>query len=177
VRRWLIPVIVLAALVAIDAAVRYGRSAPSRSRPSPWLTQPHPLRAFAATDLGGHDLSTATWGERVVVVNFWATWCLPCRREIPALSAIQDRHRDKLLVIGVLQDNVTPDAARAFAAGLRMSYPIVASTFEIEQSFPWIEVLPMTFVVDGRRQVVATYAGEIDPVRFEADLLTILKRP
>ena len=176
-RRWLIPVIVLAALVAVDAAVRYGRSAPSVSRPSAWLAEPHPLRAFTAADLDARDVSTTTWGDRVVVVNFWATWCLPCRREIPALSAIQERHKDRLLIIGVLQDNVTPDAARAFANGLRMSYPIVPSTFEIEQSFPWIEVLPMTFIIDARRRVVATYAGEIDPARLEADLLTLLKRP
>jgi len=113
----------------------------------------------------------------VVVVNFWATWCGPCRREIPALSAIQDRYKDRLLVMGVLQDKVTPQAAGAFAEGLRMSYPIVASTFEIEQSFPSVEVLPMTFVIDRRRQLVATYAGEIDPAQFEADLLTVLKRP
>ena len=116
-------------------------------------------------------MSFATWKGKVVVVNVWATWCAPCRREIPALAALQDKYRDRLLVIGLLQDNVTTEFARRSARTLRANYPIVRSTFEIESRFPAVLALPMTFVIDAAGRLAAMYAGEVDPVALERDLL------
>jgi thiol-disulfide isomerase/thioredoxin len=175
-RRILIPVGLVVALVVVDAAARFLRRDRAVPNAGSWLAEPYPLRPFAATSLDGRDVSTATWPGRVVVVNFWATWCVPCRREIPALAALQEKFVKDVLVIGILDDNVTPDAAMQFGRSLRMNYPVVPSTFEISQSFPPIEALPMTFLIDRRGRLLAVYAGEIDSTRLEADVQIALTR-
>ena len=139
------------------------------------LSEPFLLTPFSATALDGADVSSASWAGRVVVVNFWATWCAPCRREIPALADLQARYGDRVLVLGVLQDSVSDDLARQFAAGVRVNYPIVRATWEIERAFPAVAALPMTFLIDAERRVVAVHAGEIDPAIFEAQLVEALR--
>jgi len=150
-------------------------SAPGTTVASGRLATPYPLDPFRAVDLDGRDVSLATWQGRVVVINVWATWCPPCRREIPALAAIQDRYRDRVLVIGLLQDNVTDEFVRAFGRSVHINYPVVRSTFEIESRFPQILAIPMTFIVDAAGRLAAMYAGELDPVEFERDLKSTLR--
>ena len=73
--------------------------------------------AFAAADLSGRQISTAEFKNKVILVNFWATWCPPCREEIPDLIALQDKYRDQLQIIGVSQDSGSPEQVARFAAG------------------------------------------------------------
>jgi thiol-disulfide isomerase/thioredoxin len=184
-RRSLIPLACLALLAAVDATTRYIRraypqgfsAAPQASRSDPrFLAEPVPLTAFSATDLDGRDVSLAGWHGKVAVVNFWATWCLPCRREIPALVTLQDKYKAELVVVGVLQDGASIDFVRAFARNLRVNYPIVRSNAEIEASFAEVLALPTTFVVDGAGRVVSVHVGEIDPKIVEREVTTLVAR-
>src|SRR5262245_20785500 len=102
------------------------------------LQVPTPLPAFTMTDIDGKTISSDTWRGKVTIVNFWATWCPPCRAEIPDLVALQDKYRDQLQVIGVSQDEAGADVVRQFAAEHKINYPIVMSTPEIEKQFPGI---------------------------------------
>jgi thiol-disulfide isomerase/thioredoxin len=146
-------------------------STPPTATPSGRLQTPYPIAPFTARDIDGRDVSFVTWKGKVVVVNVWATWCAPCRREMPALAALQDKYRDRLLVIGLLQDNVTTEFARESARTLRANYPIVRSTFEIESRFPAVLALPMTFVIDSAGRLTAMFVGEVDPASLEQELL------
>lgn len=135
------------------------------------LDAPYPIEPFAVVDLDGRAISLAAWKGKVVIVNVWATWCAPCRREMPALAALQDKYRDQVRVLGLLQDNVTTAFAREFARSARVTYPVVRSTFDLERRFPAILALPMTFVIDPAGRLVATYAGEIEPAALEREVL------
>jgi len=148
----------------------------AQATPSGRLETPFALAPFTAVDLDGRDVSPATWRGRVVVINVWATWCAPCRREIPALVALQDKYRDRVLVIGLLQDNVTDAFARQFAASVKVNYPIVRSTFEVESQFPPVLALPATFIVDKTGRLVAAFAGEVDIAALEQEVKTELAR-
>ena len=132
--------------------------------------EPYSVEPFSATDIDGRDVSSATWAGKVVVVNVWATWCAPCRREIPALAKLQDAYRGRVLVLGLLDDNVTDAFAREFGRSVGINYPIVRTSFEIERRFPLVVALPMTFIVDRQGRVATMYTGEIDPARVDQDI-------
>ena len=177
--RLLIPVALVVALVGIGTLTRYARertTAPAAT-PAPasaWFQTPYTLDSFTASDIEGRRVSSASWQGQVAVVNFWATWCLPCRREIPALVSLQEKYRGRLVIVGIVDDKANDQSVRQFASSLRINYPIVRTTLEISRRFPSVEALPMTVLVDPRGQVVAAYAGEIDPAELERDVLRLL---
>jgi thiol-disulfide isomerase/thioredoxin len=138
------------------------------------LATPFPIEPFEAVDLDGRAFSLSAWKGHVVVINIWATWCPPCRRELPALAALQERHRDRLRVLGLLDDTVTAEFAREFARSARISYPIVRSTFDIEQRLPTVPAIPTTFLLDRSGRLVATGVGELDPAELEREVLRLL---
>ena len=120
-------------------------------------------------DLDGHAISSDSLRGKVTIVNFWATWCPPCRAEIPDLIALQEKYRDQLQVIGVSQDEVGPEAVRRFAAEQHMNYPIVMSTPEIEKIFTGIYALPTSFIVDRTQQIVQKHVGMLNASTTEAE--------
>ena len=81
-----------------------------------FFSDPKPLQAFTMLDLDGRQISASDWRGKVVLVNFWATWCPPCRAEIPDLVALQEKYREQLRIIGVSEDEGSPEAVRRFAS-------------------------------------------------------------
>jgi thiol-disulfide isomerase/thioredoxin len=183
-RRYLIPVGFLVALALADVMTGYLRrrypqglfwTRPPAEREVRFLADPFTLTPFWAIDLDGRDVSLSNWRGKVVVVNFWATWCLPCRREIPALVTLQKKFNSDLVVIGVLDDGASIDFVRAFGASLQLNYPIVRTTPEIEASFSQVQVLPTTYVIDTAGRVVSVHAGEIDPSVVDREVQALIK--
>ena len=131
------------------------------------------MPAFTAPDLEGRPVSTAALRGKVVLVNFWATWCPPCREEIPDLIALQAKYKDTLQIVGVAQDSGSIEAVRAFAADHSMNYPTVLSTPEIEKLFPGVSALPTTFVLDRDGRLAQKHVGMLDPKRTELETLAL----
>ena len=123
---------------------------------------PTPLTAVAMHDLDGRAIATADLRGKVVLVNFWATWCPPCRAEIPDLVALQSKYGDRLQIIGVSQDEGSVEVVRRYAAEQRMNYPIVMMTPELEQAFPGIRALPTSFVIDREGRIVQRHVGMLN---------------
>jgi thiol-disulfide isomerase/thioredoxin len=176
--RLMIPVALLVALIGLNILTRHARDrqpatveSPAKS---PWLASPYPLDHFTAASLDGRPVSSASWRGQVAVVNFWATWCLPCRREIPALVALQDRHRGRVVVVGIVDDNASDESVRQFASTLRINYPVVRTSFDLGRRFPSVEALPMTVLVDPRGRVTVAYAGELDMAELERDIRRLI---
>ena len=119
--------------------------------------------------LDGRAISLADQRGKVVLVNFWATWCGPCREEIPYLVRLAERYPDHLTVIGVSEDHGPPATVAAFAGQYGVNYPIVMSTPEIKRGFPGVFALPTSFVVDPDGRIVARHVGLISPVILEQE--------
>ena len=119
--------------------------------------------------LDGETISMAAQRGKVVLVNFWATWCGPCREEIPFLVRLAERYPDHLTVIGVSEDQGSPDTVAAFAGQYGVNYPIVMSTPEIKRAFPGVFALPTSFVVDPEGRMVESHVGLISPVILEQE--------
>ena len=168
-------VLAISALVALAAcrATPESGSDPKKSSGSR-LAKPYPLESFDSVALDGTKISLAAWKNQAVIINVWATWCAPCRRELPMLEALQAKYRDRVRVLGVLQDNVTDDFARQFAQNARLTFPIIRSTFEIESKLPAIVVIPMTYVVDSAGQLVSMFAGEVDATALDEEIQVLL---
>ncbi len=133
------------------------------------LTTPMPVAAFTVHDLDGKVISSESLRGKVTIVNFWATWCPPCRAEIPDLIALQNKYRDQLQIIGVSQDETGPDVVRQFAAEQRMNYPVVMSTPELERIFTGIYALPTSFIIDRDAKVVQKHVGMLDAETTEGE--------
>ena len=125
------------------------------------------VAAFDAQDLDGRRVASAEWRDKVTLVNFWATWCGPCRAEIPDLIALQEKYRDRLQIIGVSLDEAPPETVRAFVRANHFNYPVVMATREITRAFPGVFALPTTFVVDPQGRVVQKHVGLVDVSVYE----------
>ncbi|HEX7138931.1 MAG TPA: TlpA disulfide reductase family protein [Vicinamibacterales bacterium] len=134
-----------------------------------FFRSPATVQSFTAADLDGRSVSTASLHGKVVIVNFWATWCPPCRAEIPDLIALQEKYRDTLQIIGVSQDEVPPEQVKRFAVDHGMNYPVVMSTAAIEKLFPGIHALPTSFILDREGRLVQKHVGMLNAALTELE--------
>jgi thiol-disulfide isomerase/thioredoxin len=125
------------------------------------------VKPVAFKDLDGRVQNLADLRGKVVLVNFWATWCPPCRAEIPDLIALQARSGNRLQIVGVSEDHDAVDAVKAFVAKHKVNYPIVMATAEIERAFSGVAGLPTTFVVDADGQIIQKHVGLLDVAAIE----------
>jgi thiol-disulfide isomerase/thioredoxin len=131
--------------------------------------QPTVIPTFTMKDLDGRSISSDSWRGKVVFVNFWATWCPPCRAEIPDLVELQKKYPDEIVIVGVSEDEGPIESVREFAATYKVNYPIVMVTPEMRKIFKGIVALPTTFVLDRKGQIVQKHVGQLSPLRTEAE--------
>jgi len=124
-----------------------------------FFRDPKPAPVFRVRDLDGREISPASLRGKVVIVNFWATWCGPCRAEIPDLVALQEKYKDTLQVIGISEDEAGADVVRRFAAEHHVNYPVAMTTPEIEKLYPGVSALPTSFILDRESRVVQKHVG------------------
>ncbi len=138
---------------------------------------PSPTPPFLVTDLDGKPVSTAQLRGKVVIVNFWATWCPPCRAEIPDLIALQSKYKDGLQIIGVsVDEDASPEDVKAFAKQFGMNYPIVMGA-SIAKEYGGIPALPTSFVVNKDGGVVQKHMGMLKPSEIETEVRALLGMP
>ena len=173
-------------LVSVAAGIGCERARASRGETAPppgdgvtlsFYRNPAAVAPFTVRDIDGRQLSSADWRGKVVFVNFWATWCGPCRAEIPALTALQDKYRDRLIIIGVSEDEGPLDGVKQFAAAQKMNYPIVMLTPELTQLFPGVGAIPTTFVLDRESRLVQKHVGLFPPERLELETRALAGLP
>lgn len=136
--------------------------------------QPAPDVQFAKLD--GGNLRLAELRGRVVVLNFWATWCIPCRAEIPALSAMQKTMEGEgLTVVGVSYDD-TPELIQEFQKDLKQDYTVVLGGKDVGAQLP-ASPLPTTYIIDRQGQIREKFIGERSQAAFEAVIKPLLQEP
>ena len=130
---------------------------------------PAPVGQLEMETLAGETIHMSDLTGKVVLVNFWATWCGPCREEIPFLVELAKQYPEQLLIIGVSEDELDTEMVSAFAQQYGVNYPIVMSTPEIKRAFPGVFALPTSFVVDPQGQIVQTHVGLVSPIILEQE--------
>ncbi len=139
---------------------------------------PLPMPAFKLTDINtGLPIDQSAWRGKVVLLNFWATWCGPCRMEIPDLIKLQDRYRDNLVIIGLSIDEGPVDAVKAFAAAEKINYPVAVVNDQVEKLFGGITSVPSTFVVSPDGGIVQRHVGLLRADVTEQEVRALAKLP
>lgn len=115
---------------------------------------------FFLRTLDGQNHTLKQHRGKVVLINFWATWCPPCIREMPAMQRLYDRYRAQgLEIVAISLDQGNPDAVRVFVGKLNLSFPIVLDPeHEVKQAFQ-VRALPTSYLVDRQGRVVAWGMG------------------
>jgi thiol-disulfide isomerase/thioredoxin len=138
---------------------------------------PQPVPPFLVTDLDGNPVSTAAWKGKVVFINFWATWCPPCRAEIPVLIDLANRYKDRLQIVGVSLDDEDPQDVKKFAVHFGINYPIVMASREMVAEYGGVPALPTLFVVNTDGNVVQKHEGLYSQELYETELRLLLGLP
>ena len=129
-----------------------------------------PAPDFSLIDLSGRALRLSDYRGKVVILDFWATWCEPCKQEIPHLVELQNKYAAQgLQVLGVSMDDSEPPV-REFQQQFKMNYPVAVGTSKLADQYGGVLGLPITFLIDRQGRIVARHIGATNPSVFEAEI-------
>ncbi len=136
---------------------------------------PAPLQ-FTLKDLSGRDVPLSSFKGKVILFNFWATWCEPCKAEIPDLVALHHEYGDRLAVVGLLVLDPVDAETAPFVERLKMDYPILNANdrVDVEDAYGPMWGLPTSVLVGADGRVAARYSGPRTKAQFERDIKPLL---
>jgi len=147
------------------------------AEPIRFVKNPDTAPAFQLNDLEGKPVSLAEAKGKVVLLNFWATWCGPCRAEIPDLVDLQKRYTDKLEIIALATEEDDADQVRRFVLRSGINYRVAMAPDDVVREYGGIAALPTSFVIDAQGRVVQKHIGLNDPTLYERELKAMLGMP
>jgi len=129
---------------------------------------------FSLTDITGKPLKLSDYWGKVVVLDFWATWCGPCRIEIPSFIELQNRYASQgFTMIGISMDD-SPEPVVDYYRQLHMNYPVAVGNDRLGELYGGMPGLPTTFVIGRDGRIYAKHVGATDPAVFEAEIKQLL---
>ncbi len=129
---------------------------------------------FTLTDMNGKAVRLADYKGKAVLLNFWATWCPPCKTEIPVFIELQEKYRARgFVVLGVSTDDPA-DALRAFAAEHKMNYPVLQATEELMDAYGPIWAIPVSILINRDGTICKKHMGPATKEEFEKDIKAVL---
>jgi cytochrome c biogenesis protein CcmG/thiol:disulfide interchange protein DsbE len=166
-----------AVVLVVAAAIAYifgARNNPGENVP---VSERKAVSQFALPDLAGHEWKLTDYRGRVVLLNFWATWCQPCREETPALVNLSNRFRGNgLEVAGVVMDDDKNAPVQEFMKEYGVLYPVLVPPSN-SSLLSAISALPTTLLFDRHGRVVRRYQGAVSESQFRTDIEAVLSEP
>jgi len=141
------------------------------------VKNPDAAPMFELKDLDGRAVSLAQARGKIVLLNFWATWCGPCRAEIADLVDLQKRYADKFEIIALATDEDDADEVRRFVLQSGINYRVAMASDEVRRDYGGIAALPTSFVIDPQGRIVQKHVDLNDPAIYELEVKTMLGQP
>jgi peroxiredoxin len=130
---------------------------------------------FTLDDANGQPVTLSEFRGKVVLLNFWATWCTPCRIEIPWFVDMEREFKDEgFAVIGVSMDEDGWEVVKPFMDNLKVNYRMVLGTEELAQLYSGVQALPTSFIIDRDGRIATTHAGIVSRKTFEEEIRALL---
>jgi peroxiredoxin len=146
------------------------RSDSSAPAPSP-VRSPRAMPDFVLQDLSGRTVRLSDYAGKAVLLNFWATWCPPCKAELPDLVDLQNTHGgDRFTVIGVSLDQTGVDGVRAFVNDQGLNYPVLMGNEDVVIQYGNFRGIPTTFLLNAEHELERRYSGLVTRKMVESDL-------
>ena len=138
--------------------------------------KPRPAADFALPDLTGKTVRLSDFKGQVVLVDFWATWCIPCIEELPDLKALYDKHKDRgFTIVGISIDDMGKEVVGPFVKENQVPYPILLAGLDPVEGFP-VRGLPTAYLIDRRGFIVKKYFGFKFPEQLDKDVAAALSQ-
>jgi len=131
---------------------------------------------FALVNTDGKQIKLSDYRGKVVILDFWATWCPPCREEIPDFVELQKEYAFDLQILGVSLDTDTKADVKPFIKKYKMNYPVLFGTMEVVRDYGDIQSIPTTFVIDQEGNIVNSFIGFHEKSIFKAEIVKLLKK-
>ena len=130
---------------------------------------------FTFKDLDGKNVALSSYKGKVVLLNFWATWCGPCKAEIPIFVELQDQYKDDLVIVGFSVDD-TADKARAFATQYKINYPILLGEGreDLQEAYGPIWGIPASFIISKEGLICRKHLGIAPKAVFEKEIAALM---
>src|SRR4029077_9155151 len=133
---------------------------------------------FSLKDAAGNPVHLADYRGKVVLVNFWATWCGPCEVEIPWFVEFEQKYKDQgFAVLGVSMDDDGWKSVRPYVASHKINYRVMIGSEVVSQQFGEIESLPTSFVLDREGRIASNHIGLVDKVDYQNEIVKLLEAP
>jgi len=165
-----------AALALLLASCSRPSSSPTRELKSQGQRKPAPN--FSLKDADGNAVNLADYRGKVVLINFWATWCGPCEAEIPWFIEFEKKYKDQgFAVLGVSMDDDGWKSVRPYIASHKINYRIMIGSEVVSQQFGDIQALPTSFVLDRQGRIASNHVGLVDKVDYQNEIVKLLQDP
>lgn len=137
-----------------------------------------PAPHFALKDATGATVDISSYKGKVVVVNFWATWCGPCKVEIPWFIEFQQKYKDRdFAVLGISMDDDGWKSVRPYITDHKLNYQVMIGNQVLADQYGDIESLPTTFILDRQGRIAAMHVGLVDKSDYQNEIVKLLEDP
>lgn len=172
--------VLLALTVALVGCMRSSTLSSSQSSDSAIQseTQRKAAPAFTLTDANGASVKLADYKGKVVLLNFWATWCGPCKVEIPWFMEFEQKYKDRdFAVLGVSFDDDGWKSVKPYVDQHKINYRIMIGSEELGQLYGNVDSLPTSFIIDREGRIAARHDGLVDKQDYQDEILKLLEDP
>jgi cytochrome c biogenesis protein CcmG/thiol:disulfide interchange protein DsbE len=131
---------------------------------------------FVLTDADGRKVQLSDYKGKVVLLNFWATWCGPCKLEIPWFVEFEKTYKDKgFAVLGVSMDEEGWEIVKPYIQDKQVNYRVMVATEEVAQKYGGVDALPTTFMIDREGKIASTHIGLVGKKDYENEIAQLLR--
>jgi peroxiredoxin len=167
------PVILVVVAMVISIMLVFGiqKARHISSTQSSSKLQGKPAPDFQLASLDGKNLKLSDYHGKAVLLNFWATWCEPCKIEMPWFVDLQKKYGPQgLQVLGIAMDDASPKDIAEFAQKMRVNYPIVVGKEEVGAKYGGVQFLPSTFYIDRDGKIIDHVFGLVSRSEIETSI-------